>query len=657
MNPKIDKKTQKCLIPFAISLCLLLSLTTFAQNGVDSLLGVLAKSKEDSNKVKLLNEIASAYFNTDDAKTRQYNTEAISLARKIKFLNGEAKAINNLGIITQKAGNYDSALVLQKQALAIYTKINSQKGIAKANSDICLVYWRKADFATALAYQLKALRFYEQVKDEKGLSYCYNMIGIIYRNLKKDDEAISYYLKAIEIRKRINDERGLAASYQNIGNIYKSRLIEDTAMMYYSNSVALHKKFNNKNAESTVISSMGDLKYEFKKYEEAKKYYLLALEVNKNAIDSNILATMYINIGNVKCRLKDFKNGEADITKGLNMLHKLGDKEGVMSAYEMLAYSYQDQKNYEKALESYHAYILMRDSIMSNKEKEEVAELQTKYEVEKKDLQLAKNTAELEAKEKQNFIKNIIIVSVIVLIILVIVIAFIIYRKKQVEQKAELDAEIAAQKEIRIKSIIEAEEKERRRIAQDLHDGVGQILSAAKLNLSGLESQIHLESPKQKDAFKNALDLIDDSVKEVRAVSHNMMPNTLIKLGLASAIREFITKIGNVPNLKVDLEIVGLDKRIDENIETVLYRVIQEIVANIIKHAKATEISLQLIKHEKELSIMIEDNGVGFDTSKINTFEGIGLKNIISRIEFINGTVHFDSTINHGTTVVIEVIA
>ncbi|MBL7912072.1 MAG: sensor histidine kinase [Bacteroidia bacterium] len=657
MNILIERKTQKRVVAAMITFCLFFALPVFTQNGIDSLLGVLAKSKEDSNKVKLLNELSNAYFNTDDAKTRQYNTEAIHLARKVKFLNGEAKAINNLGVIIQKSGNYDSALVLQKQALAIYTKINSLKGIAKTNSDICIIYWRKADYVTALDYQLKALRVYEQLKEDKGLSYCYNMIGIIYRNLKKDNEAISYYLKAIAIRKKINDERGLAASYQNIGNIYKSRLMEDTAMMYYSNSVALHKKFNNKNAESMVISSMGDLKYEFKKYAEAKKYYLLAMEVNKNAIDSNILATMYINIGNVNCRLKDFKNGEADITKGLNMLHKLGDKEGVMSAYEMLAFSYQEQKNFEKALESYHAYILMKDSIMSNKEKEEIAELQTRYEVEKKDLQLGKNKAELEAKEKQNFIKNIIIVSIILLIFLVIIIAVITFRKKRVEQKAELDAEIAAQKEIRIKSIIEAEEKERRRIAQDLHDGVGQILSAAKLNLSGIEGQIKLENPEQKEAFKNAMDLIDDSVKEVRAVSHNMMPNTLIKLGLASAIREFITKIGNVPNLKIDLEIVGLDKRIDENTETVLYRVIQEIVANIIKHAKATEISLQLIKHEKELSIIVEDNGVGFDTSKINSFEGIGLKNIISRIEFINGSVHFDSTINRGTTVVIEVKA
>ena len=138
-------------------------------------------------------------------------------------------------------------------------------------------------------------------------------------------------------------------------------------------------------------------------------------------------------------------------------------------------------------------------------------------------------------------------------------------------------------------------------------------------------------------------------------MSHNMMPNTLIKLGLASAIKEFITKIGNVPNLKIDLEIVGLDQRLEENTETTLYRAIQEIVTNIIKHSKANKISIQLIRHDNELSVLIEDNGIGFDTSKINEFEGIGLKNIISRVEFVNGTVNFDSTPGKGTTVVIDV--
>jgi len=284
-----------------------------------------------------------------------------------------------------------------------------------------------------------------------------------------------------------------------------------------------------------------------------------------------------------------------------------------------------------------------------------IAEMQVKFDVEKKDLELLKNKAEMEAKEKQAFIKNIIIIGIIGLIILLIIVGFLFYRKKQIEQQAKLDTEIAYQKEIRTKAVLDAEEKERRRIAQDLHDGVGQLLSAAKLNLSNLESKLEDQNEDQKTAMQNAISLLDDSVKEVRIVSHNMMPNTLIKQGLGNAVREFITKLGNAPSLKVDLEIIGLDSRLNQQIETIVYRVIQEIVNNIIKHAKASHISMQLVKHETEFSIMIEDNGVGFNTNNIAEFEGIGLKGIQTRIEFLNGTVHFDSAIGRGTTIIIDV--
>jgi signal transduction histidine kinase len=148
--------------------------------------------------------------------------------------------------------------------------------------------------------------------------------------------------------------------------------------------------------------------------------------------------------------------------------------------------------------------------------------------------------------------------------------------------------------------------------------------------------------------------MVDDAVREVRSVSHNMMPNALIRFGLAKAVREFIDKIAATGALKVDLQIVGLNDRLESTTETVLYRVMQETVSNIIKHAAATTISIQLIKDDESLTMMIEDNGKGFDTKKISEFGGIGLKNIISRVEYLNGTVDFDSFPGRGTTVIVE---
>jgi two-component system NarL family sensor kinase len=636
-------------------LCFYSGIIISQTNTLDSLLNKLKTSNNDTNKVNLLNTIASEYFNQDPEKASEYTSEAIVLSDKLKFNLGKAKALNSLGILIQKKGNYDSAIVLQNQALNLYQQINNQKGIAKCYSDICIAHWKKADFSKALDYELKSLKTYENINDEKGIAFCYNMIGIIYKDLKKPEEAIKYYLQSAKIKKNIADEKGLASTYNNIGNVYKDKLNEDSSYKYYNLALLLHDKNSNLSGKSMVLANIGSLKFKLGKYQDALNYYLLGLDVEKQLADSNSIATSYINIGNTYTTLKQYVNARKYISDGLTILQKINDQEGVMSAYEMLAFLYQEERNFEEALNYYQKFISVRDSIMGNQEKEIIAEIQTKYEVEKKDLELAKNKAELEAKEKQTYFQKIIIISIILLLILIITSSFLYIRKKQTEQKAKLNEEISKQKEIRTKAILDAEEKERRRIAQDLHDGVGQLLSAAKINLSQLESKINIETEEQKTTIQNALSLVDDSVKEVRTVSHNMMPNTLLKLGLASAVREFITKLGNAPSLKVDLEIVGLDSRLDNQTETVMYRVIQEIVNNIIKHAKASHISLQLIKHDDELNVMIEDNGIGFDSSDIDNFEGIGIKGIFTRIEFLGGSVHFDSTEGRGTTVIIDI--
>ena len=174
------------------------------------------------------------------------------------------------------------------------------------------------------------------------------------------------------------------------------------------------------------------------------------------------------------------------------------------------------------------------------------------------------------------------------------------------------------------------------------------------MNLSAIESDINFGSPEQKIAYDRVVALVDESCREVRVVSHNMMPNVLLKAGLASAVREFLDKIDSRV-IKVNLYTEGLDNRIDTNIETVLYRVIQECVNNVIKHAKATHLDISMIRDEDGISATIEDNGTGFDTSDASKFNGIGLKNIHTRISYLKGTVEWNSEPGKGTLVAIHV--
>jgi signal transduction histidine kinase len=212
------------------------------------------------------------------------------------------------------------------------------------------------------------------------------------------------------------------------------------------------------------------------------------------------------------------------------------------------------------------------------------------------------------------------------------------------------------QQQLATRAVLEAEEKERQRIAKDLHDSIGQMMSAAKMNLSAFESEIKFEDKEQQLAFEKIIQLVDESCREVRNVSHNMMPNALLKNSLASAIREFIDKLDQ-KSLQVHLYTEGLEDRLDSNLETVFYRVIQECVNNVIKHSAATTLDISLIKDKDGITATIEDNGAGFNTSDHEKFNGMGLKNIITRIEYLKGTVEFDSTPGKGTLVALYVPA
>jgi signal transduction histidine kinase len=203
-------------------------------------------------------------------------------------------------------------------------------------------------------------------------------------------------------------------------------------------------------------------------------------------------------------------------------------------------------------------------------------------------------------------------------------------------------------------AVMEAEENERQRIAKDLHDGVGQMMSAAKMNLSAFGNELSFKGEDQKLSFERIISLVDESCKEVRTVSHQMMPNLLLKSGLGRAVADFIDKIDRRV-LKVHLHTEGLNDRLDSQIEIVVYRVLQECVNNVIKHSGASQLDISIIKDSDGISATIEDNGKGFDAINLNKDEGMGLRNMRARVEYVKGSIEFDSTPGNGTVVAIHI--
>jgi len=635
---------------FLTACCIAVSFVVTAQNNkaiIDSIEKTIP-SLRDSTLVKAYNELTWQYRLVDRDKAIEYGNKAITLGNKTKFLKGIAQAYNDLGIIFYDKENYDSAIHLYQLAAGIREKLKDELGIASLYNKIGIIYQRQGVFDKALENQFKALSLYEKNKNDYGISYSLNNIGIINQNMGQYDEAAKYQKQSIRIKEKINDVQGIAGSYINLANIYYIQEEYDTSEYYYLKAIDLLKTTNNKEYISNAQNNLGKQYQTLKQYDKAIPLINESLGLRKELGDTKGTVSCLNNLGNIYIEKKMTDTAESILLQALKLgKDAVNCQAEVNMVYQSLSKLYESTGKTDKALAMYKLYAESKDSLYTDELGDKFAKLETEY----KTLEKEKTIQQQEFAIKQ---KNYWITGIAGLLVLGGLLSYSTYRRYKLKQQARLNAEILKQQELATKAVLEAEEAERQRIAKDLHDGVGQMMSAAKMNLSAYESEVQFTNPEQRNSFDKIIQLVDESCKEVRSVSHNMMPNALLKNSLASAVREFIDKLDQ-RTLQVHLYTEGLDERLDSNVETVLYRIIQECVNNVIKHSGASTLDISVVKDKDGISATVEDNGKGFDTTDKTKFDGIGLKNISTRVEYLKGTVDFDSTIGKGTLVAIHV--
>jgi len=400
-------------------------------------------------------------------------------------------------------------------------------------------------------------------------------------------------------------------------------------------------------AVSYALSNIAGVYVIQKKYAEAEQNLLHALAIRKQLGDGFATALTYSDLGATLNAKGDYVKGSQYLLESNKLAEQLNYPELQSNNYTELASLAEKQGDYRNAYLYFKKRTLLRDSLYTIDKTKQIEELNTKYETAKKEQTIEKQHSRI-------ILQNFLFIGIGGLVLLIGLLAQSQYRRYKLRQETKMKSELIKQQELAVKAVIEAEENERQRIAKDLHDGVGQMMSAAKMNLSAFESELKWSDENQQQSFEKIIQLVDESCKEVRSVSHIMMPNALLKKNLATAIGDFVDKLDK-KKLQVHVYTEGLEERLDSNIETVLYRVIQECVTNVIKHAEATNLDISLIRDKDGINGTIEDNGKGFDISDKEKFEGIGLRNIITRIEYLKGTVDFDSAPHRGTVVGIHV--
>jgi signal transduction histidine kinase len=543
--------------------------------------------------------------------------------------------------------NFDSTLTEGEKALNLARKNADSTSVAELKRQIGVASYFKGKYDVAAANFYESIAILEKTNNKKKLAPVYNDLAKLYRKTRSLDRALENYNKADNIYRQLRDTAGIAMILNESGVVFEYREDYREALNRYIASMKLAEKSGDSLSVSYSLSNIAGVYVIQKKYDLAEVNLLRSLRIRQLLKDSFAIALTYSDLGVAMNAKGDYPKAIDYLTQSNKAAESLKYPELQSNNYNELSAVAQKQGDFQKAFQYFLKRSALRDSLYAMEKTRQIEELNSKYESAKKEQQIA---------EQQNRIRlqNYLFMGIAGLILFSGLLIHSRYKRAKLRKEQQMQQEIMNQQEVAAKAVIEAEENERERIAKDLHDGVGQMMSAAKMNLSAFESEIKFTDAEHKKTFEKIITLVDESCREVRTVSHIMMPNALLKNNLGIAIRDFVDKLTN-KHLQVHVYTEGLEQRLDSNLETVLYRVIQECVNNAIRHAGASRLDISLIRDKDGISGTIEDNGKGFDTTDKEKFEGIGLKNITTRIGYLKGTVDFDSAPGRGTLVALFV--
>lgn len=538
----------------------------------------------------------------------------------------------------------DKALENLNLSISYYQKAKNPKGVALSMMNKGNIFLFQGKTKETLSTYLKAL----EITNKNNLHYesglLYKNIGVLYLNNEKFDEALNYSTKSYNIFKNLNKDEDMGRALVNIGNSYYMKYDFDKALLYYNEAMVISEKLKDSSNIAKLLNNIGAIYIDDKRdLKKGMGFLLKSLEIKKKLKDQNSLLLQYNSIATYYAGAGDFAAAEAYLRQALELAKKSNNKDELKEVYETYSNIYEEKGDFGKALNYYKLYSGIKDSILNKENIEILEDLKIKYKTAEKD-------AEITTQKSKLFKRNVLVFALIGLLLL----AFVYYKNYQNNQKVKLQKEILYQQDLATKAVMKAEDDERKRMALHLHDGIGTLLSAINMNINVLEDFKHNENQ-----FSNVLtktkSILDDAITDVRDLSHQIMPNMLIKNSLSNALRDLIEKT-NSPKLKIILNIDGLKDDIDQNIQVVIYRIIQECINNIIKHADAQSVKISIFQDDKSINIKIIDDGKGFDPlAQTAKSEGMGLENIKSRIEFLKGKIQIESVSDQGTGVQVEI--
>lgn len=632
---------------------------TFAQiENRDSLLKLLPAVKEDTVAVWLYLHIGETYEANEPEIAKQYYKKARLLSEKIDYYTGLDKSFRYFSSVFLIQSKYDSALLFSEKALHLAKgkKDSLRIGIALFNTGI--VYRFMSDYETAIVYSLEGAKILEKINQKSISSQVNNGLQNLYMSLGQYDNAIKFGELSVQQSRELNNDNFLAVALNNLALSYMERdslIGKAKAVLLEANKIA--KKTGNLSIEGAALNNLADIAIRENKYELLKEYAGQALLLHKQigsaegeAISLRAHAIYYLHKRDFNKakeyaensfkinKENDYKLEMASCLKVLsNIAFAMGDIESGNS------YFMQSEKTFE---------IILNESV-SKKE----TELKARYENEKKEDKIKQLEAEKKLQQlsiRQKGTLNYILIGGAVTLIIISLLSYRNYKHRQNIQQQRINELETHQQLAATEAVLKGEEQERTRLAKDLHDGLGGMLSGIKYSFQTMKGNL-IMTPENTQAFERSMDMLDSSIKEMRRVAHNMMPEALVKFGLDTALKDFCNDINKSGTLEVSYQSIGIENAaIEQTTAITIYRIVQELINNTMKHAAAKHAIVQVSKSDHQLTVTVEDDGKGFDTAIIKDTGGIGWTNIQNRVDFLKGRLDVNSEPGKGTSVLIE---
>ncbi|WP_178989252.1 tetratricopeptide repeat-containing sensor histidine kinase [Winogradskyella schleiferi] len=509
----------------------------------------------------------------------------------------------------------------------------------------------------------ESLNLYKTLNDKKGIAMAINGLGVAYRRIYKLDEAKEYFERSLKLSQEINDTLLISKALTNIGGIYLWRYKNDEALEYYEKSKVFAIASKDKFQEALITINMAAALSQKKEYELSKKEIKKALSIGKDIENYNVLANAYRNLSQIYYKKKMPDSLLVSAYQMLSYAEKISLTNEIDGAYYFLFHAYKFKKDFDNTIKYYDLRKQQRttiDDITSSNTLERIKIDKQRAQDSLVNLTHTLKSEMIYQKEKSNLIMawggSLSAISIFAV--------FIFRNVKRKQQKAERERQEQIEekekilKDLEISTIdamVKGQEKERERLAADLHDSVGATLAAAKLQFDYLmKNQMNTEQ--SEELIKKTSTLLEDAYVEIRSMAHVKNSGVMAKNGLLPAVEKLSSNASGINGLTIEVQSFGLEQRLDNSLEISIFRIIQELVTNIIKHANATKGYVHLTNHEENLNIMIEDNGVGFNPKQINRKNnGMGINSIDRRVEHLEGTLTIESEKNKGTTVIIDI--